>query len=156
MKKGTSHNVWADRYVLKELVSVREGKYNQNGSKELKGSALYTRSYVVARNLVDNNELYVIDEEKTSELMKIREENIKKQAEENEKVKESKEDVLANALLKALGKTASPEPAKEVKEAVNFDALKEIIKEEDLGIRILKDDTYEKVEAKIAEARSKK
>ena len=155
MKKGTSHNVWADRYVLKELISVREGKYNQNGSKELKGSGLYLRSFVEARNLVDNNELYVIDEDKTSELMKTREENIKKQTEEKEKVKESKEDVLANALLKALGKTSTPEP-EQVKEAVNFDALKDIIKEEDLGIRILKDDTYEKVEAKISEARAKK
>ena len=152
MKKGTSHNVWADRYVLKELVSVREGKYNQNGSKELKGSGLYLRSFVEARNLVDNNELYVIDEDKTSELMKIREVNIKKQAEENEKVKESKEDVLANALLKALGKT-KPEPVKEV---IDFEDLKIIIKDEDLGIRILKDDTREKVESKIAEARSKK
>ena len=163
MSTGKSYLVWAERFNLKELKSQKDGTYNQNGSKESKGAAMIVRSYAEARNAQENNEIYVFDEEKTSELMILREQNIKKQAQEAEKKKISSEDVLANALVKALGRKeevqeiVKPEPKKEVAPIVDtLEDLKYIIKEEDLGIRISKEDTREKVEAKIKDARLKK
>lgn len=157
MSKGTSYLVWAERFNLKELKSQREGTYNQSGSKESKGSSLVVRSFAEARNAQLNNELYVFDEKKTDELMLIREANIKKQAEEKEKKAVSSEDLLAIAMVKALGNVnAAPvEPVKVEKVVDDMEDLKTIIKENDLGFRIGKDDTREKVEAKIKEAQKK-
>lgn len=163
-----SYLVWAKRFKLLELKSQKQGTYNQGGSKQLMGEGFVKRTYADQRNLADNNELYVLDEEKTTELMLIREENIKKQAEESQKNTVSTEDKLAQAMVKAMANAnapvVAPEPVKEpepiapVIEAGHgaFEDLKLIIKDEDLGIRIGKEDTREKIEARIKEAQLKK
>lgn len=151
MSKNTSHLVWAERFELKELTSAANGTYNKEGRKVSMGSKLVVRSWATDRNINDNNEIYVFDEEETDRLDEKRESYKLEQAQ----IKTvSSEDAMANALIKALGKVnAAPEPAKvEEKEVDTLDDLKTIIKENDLGIRISKTDTRAKIEAKIKEA----
>ena len=152
MERGTSHLVWAERFTLLELKSQREGTYNLNGSKKSQGANLVVRSFAVARNAVNNSEIYIFDENKTDEINIIREANIIKNVEEENKKNISSEDAMAAALVKALGKaTGTPTPEKTIKEDTLED-LKIIIKDNDLGIRISKGDSREKVETKIKEA----
>lgn len=157
MSKGTSYLVWAERFCFKELKSQRDGTYNQNGSKELKGAGMVIRSFAEDRNAQPNNEIYIFDEKKTDELMLLRDESIKKQAEEKEKKSVSSEDKLAAAMVKAMANVnAAPVEPTKVDEPIDaMEDLKTIIKENDLGFRIGKDDTREKVEAKIKEAKKK-
>lgn len=151
MSTGTSYLVWAECFQLMELTSASNGTYNKEGRKESKGSKLVVRSWANDRNINDNNELYVFDEEETDRLDEIRQANKLKQA----SIKtESAEDKLASAMLKAMGKvTETPKP--ETKKEDDLEDLKTIIKDNDLGIRISKTDTREKVEAKIKEAQKK-
>jgi hypothetical protein len=148
---NNSYLVWAERFQLMELTSAANGTYNREGRKESKGSKLVVRTWAQDRNINDNNELFVFDEEKTDELDVIRQANKLKQS----AVKtETQEDKLAAAMVKALGMVNAPAPAKvEVETEVDdLEDLKTIIKENDLGIRISKTDTRDKVEAKIKEA----
>lgn len=154
MSTGTSYLVWAERFQLMELTSATNGTYNKEGRKESKGSKLVVRSWAVDRNINDNNELYVFDEEKTKEIDEKRE-AIK--LEQSQIKVESSEDKLAAAMVKALGGLgkSKEEPVKIEEEVDTLEDLKTIIKDNDLGIRISKSDTREKVEAKIKEAQSK-
>jgi hypothetical protein len=151
MSTGTSYLVWAERFQLMELTSASNGTYNKEGRKESKGSKLVVRSWAVDRNINDNNELYVFDEEKTKEIDEKRE--AIKLAQSSVKA-ESSEDKLAAAMVKALGNINKPkkEPVKVEDDVDTLEDLKTIIKDNDLGIRISKTDTREKVEAKIKEA----
>ena len=149
MSTGTSYLVWAERFQLMELKSASNGTYNKEGRKESMGSKLVVRSWASDRNINDNNELYVFDEEETDRLDEKRE--AYKLAQSQIKV-ESSEDKLAAAMVKALG-NINPTPAKvEEVEADTLEDLKTIIKDNDLGIRISKTDTRETVEVKIAKA----
>ena len=149
MSTGTSYLVWAERFQLMELKSASNGTYNKEGRKESMGSKLVVRSWASDRNINDNNELYVFDEEETERLDEKRE--AYKLAQSQIKV-ESSEDKLAAAMVKALG-NINPTPAKvEEVEADTLEDLKTIIKDNDLGIRISKTDTRETVEVKIAKA----
>tara|TARA_R110000744_G_scaffold130307_2_gene237964 strand:- start:290 stop:700 length:411 start_codon:yes stop_codon:yes gene_type:complete len=133
-----------------ELKSASNGTYNKEGRKESKGSKLIVRSWAVDRNINDNNELYVFNEEETDRL------DEKRQAyklEQSQIKVESSEDKLAAAMVKALGNiNAVPAKVEEVEEVDTLEDLKTIIKENDLGIRIAKGDSRAKVEAKIKEA----
>ena len=151
MSTGTSYLVWAERFQLMELTSASNGTYNKSGRKESKGSKLIVRSWGVDRNINDNNELYVFDEVETDRLDEIRQANKLKQSSIKTETQEGK---LAAAMVKALGMVNAPAPAKvEVETEVDdLEDLKTIIKENDLGIRISKTDTRDKVEAKIKEA----
>ena len=94
--------------------------------------------------------MFVFDEEKTKEIDEKRE--AKKIALAAVKT-ETAEDKLANAMMKFMGGAA---PKEEVESRVDsMNDLRTIIKEDDLGIRIGKDDTRAKVEAKIKEAQKK-
>jgi hypothetical protein len=150
MKTGTSYLVWAERFQLMELKSASNGTYNKEGRKESMGSKLVVRSWAVDRNINDNNELYVFDEEETDRL------DEKRQAyklEQSQIKVESSEDKLAAAMVKALGNiNAVPAKVEEIEEVDTLEDLKTIIKENDLGIRIAKGDSRAKVEAKIKEA----
>jgi hypothetical protein len=149
MSKGTSYLVWAERFQLMELKSAANGTYNTNGRKESKGSKLVVRSWAVGRNINDNNELYVFDEEKTEAI----EEKRKAYKKEKSQIKvESSEDKLAAAMVKALGSINPKSKVDEEEEIDSLEDLKTIIKENDLGIRVSKTDTREKVEGKIKEA----
>ena len=145
---GTSYLVYARCYKLMELTSAANGTYNKSGRKELISEKLVQRAWASDRNINDNNELYVFDEEKTDELDVIRQANKLKQS----AVKtETAEDKLANAMIKAMG-MAKAAPVEAEVEVDDLEDLKTIIKENDLGIRVAKTDTREKVEAKIKEA----
>ena len=149
MSTGTSYLVWAERFQLMELKSASNGTYNKEGRKESKGSKLIVRSWGIDRNINDNNELYVFDEEETDRLDEKRE--AYKLAQSQIKV-ESSEDKLAAAMVKALGNINAPAKVEEVEEVDTLEDLKTIIKDNDLGIRIAKGDSRAKVEAKIKEA----
>ena len=154
MSTGTSYLVWAERFQLMELTSASNGTYNKEGRKESKGSKLVVRSWAEGRNINNNNELYVFDEEKTNEIDEKRE--AIKLAQSSIKT-ETAEDKLAAAMVKAMGNINKPKeaPAKVEKVVDTLDDLKTIIKDNDLGIRISKTDTRAKIEAKIKEAQSK-
>ncbi len=104
--------VWAERFKFTEMLSQKEGTWNQSGSKKSHGALLVDRAYAEARNAELNNEIYVFDEKKTDELMAIREENINKQALEAEKKTKSSEDVLAEAIIKASKAPSEEAPKK--------------------------------------------
>ena len=139
MSTGTSYLVWAERFELKELTSAANGTYNKEGRKESKGSKLIVRSWGVDRNINDNNELYVFDEEETDRLDEIRQANKLKQS----SIKtETPEDKLAAAMVKAMGGASSN---------VN-EELEELIEEaEDLGIVLKGRKTVKSVQKKIDE-----
>lgn len=145
---NNSYLVWAERFQLMELTSASNGTYNKEGRKESKGSKLVVRSWANDRNINDNNELYVFDEVETDRLDEIRQAN--KLAQASIKT-ETAEDKLAAAMIKAMG-MAKAAPVEAEVEVDDLEDLKTIIKENDLGIRISKTDTREKVEAKIKEA----
>ena len=151
MSTGTSYLVWAERFELKELTSAANGTYNKEGRKESTGSKLVVRSWAEGRNINDNNEIYVFDEEETDRL------DEKRQAYKTEQASiktESSEDKLAAAMVKALGNINAPAKVEE-KEVDTLEDLKTIIKENDLGIRVGKGDDRKKIEAKIKEAQKK-
>jgi len=153
MSTGTSYLVWVKKYELKELTSAANGTYNKEGRKVLISEKLVPRTWAEGRNINDNNELYEFDEEKTNEIDEKRE-SIK--LAQSQIKTESSEDKLAAAMVKALGNIGGvkpkEEPVKVEKEVDTLEDLKTIIKDNDLGIRISKTDTREKVEAKIKEA----
>lgn len=133
--------VWAERFKFTELLSQKDGRYNQQGSRKSFGALLVDRAYAVSRNAEKNNEIYVFDEEKTAELMLIRDENIKKQAEEAEKKTKSTEQVLAEAIVK-VSNTSAPVD----------EELEELIEEaEGLGIVLKGRKTVKSVQKKIDE-----
>ena len=71
-----SHMVVATKYRLKEMKSQKDGTWNLKGSKEDLGTKILKRSFVEDRNSHQNNELYVVDEKKTEEMLELREANI--------------------------------------------------------------------------------
>ena len=137
--ESNSYLVWAERFELKEISSVANGTYNKEGRKESKGSKLIVRSWAIGRNINDNNELYVFDEEKTKEIDEKRE--AFKLAQSSIKA-EAPEDKIATAIAKALGKGV-PEVNEE---------LEDLIEEaEDLGIVLKGRKTVKSVQKKIDE-----
>ncbi len=70
--------VVATKYRLKETVSVTKGTYNKKGSKENLGKKIVARAFVEDRNSHENNELYIIDEKATEEMVIERQKNIDK------------------------------------------------------------------------------
>ena len=135
-----SYLVWAEKFELKELTSQANGTYNKEGRKESKGSKMVVRSWALGRNINDNNELYIFDEEKTNELESIREVNLQKIADTKASESVSSEDKLAIAIAKAMG-GVKPEVDEE---------LEELIEEaEELGIVLKGRKTIKSVQAKI-------
>lgn len=117
--------VWARKYQLLIPSQRQKGVYStEENSKKLIYQKLVPRSYVEDRNSHPNNELYEIDEEKTSQLMKERENNIIDNAE-----KAKLENVGMHDLIRAIGANQSTSPtitAKEVKKT----PIETIVKDE--------------------------
>lgn len=89
--------VVANKY---RLLTRRNGKYDKDGTKDLvQEEKVVMRSFVEDRNKHDNNEFYVIDEEKTAELLKVREQNLIDNAKKREKEKLGQSD-LVDAMTK--------------------------------------------------------
>ena len=117
MNHQNSKLVWAIRYELTTIKSVKHGLFSTK-NKELKKASLVDRTYVKDRmrsgaiykdgNIVDdqrsNNEFYIIDEVKTSELMEQREKNIVLNAE-----KANKEALGQSDVIDLLGKALTPQ-----------------------------------------------
>lgn len=84
-----SEMVMAKKYELQAKVVINnESVFDVNGQKVLKhGNRIMPRQWVEDRNSQKNNELYVIDEEATKEIPKMREKAI---AENNAKAKKEK------------------------------------------------------------------
>lgn len=89
--------VWATKYKLLSPISLKDGKWDKSGAKQEIHSKLMPRAFVEDRNSHDNNEIYVIDEVKTAELMKQREISI---AENQERAK--RESLTQADLIEAI------------------------------------------------------
>jgi len=77
-----SHNVLAIKWRLLVPISIKDGTFKQDGAKEMiHDKKLVNRHFASQRNEIQNNEFYEFLEEETTELMKIREGNILKNAE---------------------------------------------------------------------------
>ena len=115
-----SNIVIASKY---KLLTRRNGSYDKDGTKELEQKdKVLNRSYVENRNKHDNNELYVIDEEKTKEILKLREVEI-----EENSIKRKKESLGQSDLIDVMAQMANTlkQTRKTVKEEIT-DELDEL------------------------------
>ena len=116
-----SQMVWAQKYRLLTPESIVNGTYREDGQKEMVHDwKLVPRDWVEGRNAQRNNELYIVDEEETERLMKIREENIKKQAEDRKKEQVSMAD-LVGAIAEGVAPKKKAKKSKDVEDAVEVD-----------------------------------
>jgi hypothetical protein len=89
--------VVAKKYKLLTPISIVAGTFDKKGQKEFVHKKIVPRQFVEDRNSHNNNELYVIDEEATKEMILMREEELKK----NE-IKKAKENVSMSDLVTAI------------------------------------------------------
>lgn len=118
-----SNLVLVEKWELKVPKSISKGTWDKEGQKELKhGKKLVNRDYVLARNKVDNNELYILFEDETKELMKVRDQNIIANAEKERKAKMGTSE-LVDAILN--GKKPKEKAPKEKVEPTltDFDSM---------------------------------
>lgn len=131
--------VFAEKYELLERIAGSDKAYNKKGSKKLVvAGKLISREMAESFNAQENNVLYVFDEEKTKELMELREKNIiaKKEASDIAKM------TPAEAIAEGISKLSKP----------NDVELEELLEEaEELGIVIKGRKTVKSVKAKIQE-----
>lgn len=130
METNSSTMVFAAKYKLLEPLSLQEGTWNPEGRKKLVKEVIIPRRVVEDRNAHNNNELWVIDEEKTAALMKEREQNIIKNAEKAKKERTSTAD-----LVDAIVSVATPKlkaKSKDPDETWSTGDLKEYL--DDLGV----------------------
>ena len=87
MNKSTL--VLAERWeLLTPLRGTKSKEYDPKGQKELKAKKkLVSREFAEYRNTIKNNEIYVLFEDETIELMELREQNIIDNAEKDRKSK---------------------------------------------------------------------
>jgi hypothetical protein len=113
-----SEIVWAEVYELVRPISQKEGTYDKDNPsyrKLIRNGGPMLRSYVEQRNAHVNNELIIIDEEKTLELVKNREAKAKEALEKKAAKKVSGEQIagaLTEILTKATDDKKAPEPKK--------------------------------------------
>ncbi len=96
--------VVASRYELEARDTRKDSPwdYQQDGQKKLlQEDKFLKRSYVEERNSQNNNELYIIDEEKTKEYYKIREKSIIAN-----KDKKDRSNIGMDDLIQVVAKTA--------------------------------------------------
>lgn len=89
-----SQMVVATKYKLTNPISLKSGTWDKEGSKQKVRTSVLLRSYVEDRNTHDNNELYVIDEEATLEMLKQREISIKENIKRDKRNKASFADLV--------------------------------------------------------------
>lgn len=123
--------VWATKYKLLSPISLKDGKWDKGGAKQEIHSKLMPRAFVEDRNKHDNNELYVIDEEKTAELMKQREVSI---AENQERAK--RESLTQADLIEAIaGGLKNNAKSSEPDESWSASDLKEYCKKNSISFK---------------------
>jgi len=87
--------VVAAKYRLTEFVSIQQGTYKQDGSRELIfAKKIVPRAYVEEQNAQQNNVLWIIDEEATLEMIQERERNIVENAKRAEREKLTTADLI--------------------------------------------------------------
>ncbi len=119
MSKEKSYMVVASKYQL-EVPIVGKTAYKTDGQKILKQKdKIVPRHYVENRNSHPNNELWVIDEEKTAKMVVQREKNIIANLEKDRREKVSTAD-LVDAIAGKVAKDVVPKvvPIETVKEPV--------------------------------------
>jgi hypothetical protein len=119
--------VWATKYQLLVPKSIKEGVYDENGPKEKIHSKLVTRAFVEDRNSQSNNELYIIDEKKTAELMKERDANVIANAKQKQRESLTQADLIDAMVTAVSGKApVQPEPTKEVEQVIEEPVKEEV------------------------------
>ena len=130
MSKSTM--VWATKYRLLSPKSIKDGTWREDGAKEELYSKLVPRAFVEDRNSHQNNELYVIDEEKTIELMEDRENSVKENA-----IKKQKENATTADLIDAIAGKLTKDDTKSTEPDESWTAkeLKTYCKDNDISFR---------------------
>lgn len=122
--------VVAKEVSLKEVTSIKNGKFNQNGAYDVvHESKIVPRHYVDRVNGEHGKKFYIVDEDATAELANERNKNLQRNAEEA-KLK----NVGTNDLLRAL--IAESQAKQPIKEKSELDLLRERCDE--LGIEYKK------------------
>ena len=105
--------VVATKYKLTQPLSINAGTWNKDGAKEEVHTKIVPRAFVEDRNYHNNNELYIIDEAATDEMMEQRELNIIENAKKAKREKMSTSDLI-DAIVGS--KEDKPKKEKKVKE----------------------------------------
>ena len=105
--------VMAKKYELQVKISGQTA-YQKDGQKKLvHDNKFISRAWVEDRNSHENNELYVIDEEATSEAYVMREQSIKDNV-----LKKKKESITMADLVGVIAESVSDKPKKKAKKVV--------------------------------------
>jgi hypothetical protein len=107
--------VVADKYKLTQPLSINAGTWKKDGVKEHIHRKIVTRDFVENRNSHTNNELYIIDEEATLEMIEQREKNIILNAEKSRKEKMTTSDLVEAIIGNQKPKVKKPKAEKTVK-----------------------------------------
>jgi len=120
--------VVATKYQLKNPISLKSGTWDEKGHKEEIRTSIVPRAFVEERNSHKNNEIYVIDEEATAEMLIKREEQIKL----NE-IKAKREKMSTADLVEAVqGKTKETVVEKVIKKEVIVEKVLHSLTKEDI------------------------
>lgn len=112
--------VVALKYKLLQPISIKDGTYSKDGAKEFISKKIVPRAYVNDRNAHNNNELYIIDEEATEEMLRLREESIKSNT-----LKQKRENVSFADLVEVVAGKVAENTEKPKKKAAKVEAPKE-------------------------------
>lgn len=86
--------VVATKYKLLAPESILQGTFKKDGPKEMVHKKTVLRKFVEDRNSHNNNELYIIDEEATAEMLILREKNIVENVAKKKREKTSTSDLV--------------------------------------------------------------
>lgn len=141
-----SNLVLAERYELKVPASIKDNTWKSDGQKELKAKKkLISRNFALSRiesgkmydqkgkeieNIRSNNELYIIYEEETVEVMKQRDKNIIKNAEKAKKEKMGMSDLVDAVVNKSEKPKAKKKEASKKVESNDTKSVDDMDKDE--------------------------
>ena len=132
---SNSQMVLATKYKLLIPESKKDGRYRNTGAeheREKLTTKIVPRAYVEERNAAPNHEFWIIDEQKTAELDKVRAVNIERQAKEKASAAATMGDLitalgskLAPAAEQPLQTQSNPELEAALKRIAELEAEKE-------------------------------
>jgi len=100
--------VVATKYKLLASDSILQGTFKKDGPKEKIHTKNILRKFVEDRNTHNNNELYIIDEEATAEMLKARDKKIIENVAKKKLAKTSTADLVE--AIHSIGSKTTPEP----------------------------------------------
>jgi len=120
--------VVATKYLLKNPISLKSGTWDEKGHKEEIRTSIVSRHFVNERNSHKNNEIYVIDEEATAEMLIKRDGQIKANQAKAKRDKMSTAD-LVDAFQ---GNMKNEEEKTETKKPTKTSSIHHVLTKEDI------------------------